>query len=258
MLRPRSQPEAAPEKAPEAQEPSIGVVICGYSDARWPELQEAVRSVERQTRPAHEVVIVIDHNDRLLERARAEFARAHVVANAGQPGLSAARNTGLSHVASTIVAFLDDDAWAAPDWLQALAETFGDEHVIGAGGWIEPRWEDSEPRWLAPEFYWIIGCSYRGLPEAGASLRNPIGANMAFRLTTLTELGGFRQGIGRVRDRPLGDEETALGIEANARWPEARIVHVPSACVHHAVPAQRATWRYLVSRFRSFVQRPPG
>lgn len=223
-------------------------MICAYSEARWHELEEAVRSVEWQTRPARDLVIVIDHNDRLLQHAQSRFWQARVVASEGTRGLSAARNTGLSHVAGTIVAFLDDDACAAPDWLQALADAFADQRTIGAGGWIEPRWGGSEPRWLAPEVYWIIGCSYRGLPHAGTSLRNPIGANMAFRRTVLTELGGFREGIGRVRDRPLGDEETAVGIEANARWPQARIVHVPAARVQHAVPAQRATWRYLISR----------
>ena len=120
--------------------------------------------------------------------------------------------------------------------------------MIGAGGWIAPRWEGIEPRWLAPELYWIVGCSYEGLPPQGAPLRNAIGANMAFRRAALVEVGGFREGIGRVLDRPLGDEETELGIKARARWPEARIVHVPAAHVEHSVPAQRTTWRYLFSR----------
>jgi hypothetical protein len=204
--------------------------------------------VQRQSRPARELVVVIDHNDRLLARARAEFTGATVVANDGGPGLSGARNTGISHVTASIVAFLDDDACAADDWLQAIAGVFDDERVVGAGGWVAPRWESPQPRWLSPELYWIVGCSYRGLPGAGAELRNAIGANMAFRRAALAELGGFSEGIGRVRDRPLGDEETQLGIEARARWPQARILHVPAARAEHSVPAQRATWRYLVSR----------
>lgn len=227
---------------------SIGVVICAYTEARWRELQEAVRSVERQSHPARELVVVIDHNDELLARARVEFAGAKVVANAGRRGLSGARNTGITHMTSRLVAFLDDDACAAPDWLETLARAFHDEHVIGAGGWIAPRWEGVEPRWLAPELFWIVGCSYQGLPPDGAPLRNPIGANMAFRREVFAETGGFDEGIGRVHDRPVGDEETQLGIEARARWPRARILHVPAARVEHSVPAQRATWRYLRSR----------
>jgi hypothetical protein len=236
------------EQPAATQAPSIGVVICAYTEARWRALADAVRSVERQSLPAAELVVVIDHNDRLLARAQAEFAGATVVANTGRRGLSGARNTGVAHVTSSVVAFLDDDACAALDWLQALANAFDDERVIGVGGWIAPRWEDFEPRWLPPELYWIVGCSYQGLPPKGAMLRNAIGANMAFRRSALADVGGFREGVGRVHDRPLGDEETQLGIEVRALWPEARIVHVPTARVEHSVPAPRATRRYLLSR----------
>jgi hypothetical protein len=241
--------EVVPTDAPRAAlEPSIGVVICAYTQARWRELKEAVRSVERQSQPARELVVVIDHNDGLLARARAEFPGANVVANAGRRGLSGARNTGMTHVTTGIVAFLDDDACAAPGWLEALVRVFDNECVIGAAGWIAPRWGGSEPRWLAPELFWIVGCSYRGLPPEGASLRNPIGANMAFRRAAVAEVGGFHEGIGRTHDRPLGDEETQLGIQARARWPQSRIVHVPAARVEHSVPSERATWGYLLSR----------
>lgn len=228
--------------------PSFAVVICAYTEARWGRLEEAVRSVERQSLAAAATAVVVDHNEGLLARARAAFDGVRTLPSDGQPGLSGARNTGLRAVEGEVVAFLDDDAVAAPDWLEQLAEAFADERVLGAGGWIEPRWEGAEPRWLASELYWIVGCSYRGLPGAGAELRNPIGANMAIRRAALLELGGFREGVGRVGARPLGDEETELGIALHARWPHARIVHVPAARVEHWVPAERAGWRYLRSR----------
>jgi hypothetical protein len=249
---------AAGATAHAAQPPSIGVVICAYSEARWDLLIEAVRSVQAQTPPPHELVLVIDHNDRLLERARTALAAdalaptppgaVRVLPSAGTPGLSGARNTGLRALHSELVAFLDDDARAEPGWLAALADAFADPRVLGAGGWIAPRWEAREPRWLAAELNWIVGCSYRGLPPTGAELRNPIGANMAFRRAALLELDGFREGLGRVREQPLGDEETELGIRTHARWPAARIVHVPAARVRHAVPPARASWRYLLAR----------
>jgi glycosyltransferase involved in cell wall biosynthesis len=228
--------------------PSFAIVICAYTEARWGQLEEAVRSVERQSLPAGDTAVVIDHNVPLLARARAAFGGVRVLASNGQQGLSGARNTGLRAVDGEVVAFLDDDAVAAPEWLERLAGAFADERVLGAGGWIAPRWQGREPRWLASDLYWIVGCSYRGLPGDGAELRNPIGANMAFRRSTLLALEGFREGVGRVGARPLGDEETELGIALHARWPHARIVHVPAARVRHWVPAERASWRYLRSR----------
>ncbi len=228
--------------------PSVGVVICAYSSARWTELEEAVASVRRQSLPADEVVVVIDHNEDLLARSRQAFPRARVIPSRGEPGLSGARNTGVHAVSADIVAFLDDDARADPRWLQALADAFSDPQVIGAGGWVVPRWESEICRWLAPEVYWIVGCSYRGLPPAVTDIRNPIGADMAFRREAMEAVGGFREGVGRVRERPVGDEETDLAIRAHARWSETRILHVPGARVYHDVPAARTSWHYVVAR----------
>jgi GT2 family glycosyltransferase len=227
---------------------SLGVVICAFSDARWDCLAEAVGSVVGQSLPADELVVVIDHNAQLLARARAAFRRAHVIPSQGRRGLSGARNTGFYALQTDIAAFLDDDAAADKHWLESLVGEFADPAVIAAGGWVAPRWESGECRWLAPELRWIVGCSYRGLPRGVAEIRNPIGANMAFRRAVLVGVGGFREDVGRIGDRPLGDEETDLSIRARAQWPDARILHVPAARVEHAVPPVRTRWRYLVSR----------
>lgn len=231
-----------------AATPSVGVVICAYSSARWAELEEAVASVSRQSRPADEVVVVIDHNEDLLARSREAFPQARVVPSRGQAGLSGARNTGFDALHADIVAFLDDDARADPRWLETLAVAFDDPQVIGAGGWVVPRWQSEVCRWLAPEIYWIVGCSYRGLPPAVTEIRNPIGADMAFRREAMAALGGFREDVGRVREQPVGDEETDLAIRAHARWSGTRILHVPGARVYHDVPASRASWHYVVAR----------
>jgi len=43
---------------------TLSVVICAYTEARWADLSAAIESVRTQERPAHEIVLVIDHNDR--------------------------------------------------------------------------------------------------------------------------------------------------------------------------------------------------
>jgi glucosyl-dolichyl phosphate glucuronosyltransferase len=162
---------------------SIGVVICTFSDARWSALQEAVASVLRQSRPPDELAVVIDHNDVLLARARDAFPDALVVASEAPAGLSGARDTGVRQLRSDIVAFLDDDACAEPDWLQTILAAFDDGRVIAVGGWVEPRWEDGAPRWLAPELYWVVGCSYRGLPPVIAATYATLNATSAHEAT---------------------------------------------------------------------------
>ncbi len=194
---------------------------------------------------------MIDHNDALSERARERFAPAEevqVVDGDGAPGLSHARNTGIAAARGDVIAFLDDDAVAAGDWLEKLAAVYDDERVVGVGGAIEPNWLTPRPASFPPEFDWVVGCTYRGHPTTRTPVRNLIGANMSFRRDVFAEVGGFRSDIGRVGTRPVGCEETELCIRVSRARPDALIVYEPDARVVHSVPPSRATWGYFIRR----------
>jgi hypothetical protein len=75
-----------------------------------------------------------------------------------------------------------------------------------------------------------------------------LGANMSFRTEELRQIGGFREGIGRIGTVPLGCEETEACIRMARQFPGGQIRFEPTARVHHHVPAERATWRYLLRR----------
>jgi glucosyl-dolichyl phosphate glucuronosyltransferase len=226
----------------------VSVIICAYTDRRWDDLQAAVSSVQCQSVVAHEVLVVIDHNPGLYQKASAAFDGVIVIENTQPQGLSGARNTGIAHATGTYIAFLDDDAVAEPLWLASLLATFKDEMVMGAGGTVAPAWVDRQPRWFPPEFYWVVGCSYQGMPETTTSIRNPIGANMIFRREIFAVAGDFRTEIGRIGTLPIGCEETELCIRARQQWPQRYILFVPAAMVRHRIPPGRATWRYFASR----------
>ena len=228
--------------------PDVSVVVCAYSDERWDDLVAAVRSLARQTVAPREVVVVVDHNPGLLARAREELPGIVAIANEEPRGLSGARNSGLARASGAVVAFLDDDALAAPDWIERLGAPYADERVIAVGGSVVPLWATRRPRAFPQEFDWVVGCSYRGLPRALSPVRNLIGANMSFRRRVFDEVGGFRTGIGRVGTLPVGCEETELCIRARHRDPGAIVLFDPEARVLHRVPAARTRWRYFASR----------
>ncbi len=232
-------------QAPDA-DASVGVVISSYSTERRDMLRAAASSVLAQS--PHEVIVVIDHNDALLMEARATMGGVRVVPNEEARGLSGARNTGLRHSTADVIAFLDDDAEARPGWLAAWTDAFGEPRVVGAGGWVAPRWATRPPEWLPAEFHWVVGCSYRGLPVDRCPIRNPIGANMAFRREALLAVGGFKAGIGRTGTTPLGCEETECAIRVLRRRPGSVILHLPDARVDHWIPMERATWSYFRAR----------
>lgn len=230
-----------------AAAPTVSVVICTWTGGRWNELCAAVESVRGQSYPPLETIVVVDHSSELLDRARAELPDVVVAPNLETRGLSGARNSGLGLACGEVVAFLDDDAVAAPDWLRRLALEFEDERVLGVGGSIVPVWEE-RPSWFPAEFGWVVGCTYRGLPRERAPVRNLIGASMCFRRNLFTELGGFRSGIGRVGTRPVGCEETEFCLRAGRAHPDECFVYQPLARVHHSVPVHRARWRYFLAR----------
>lgn len=226
----------------------ISVVICTYTDERWTDLIDAIESVRAQTVPPRELIVVVDHNEPLAARLRSMYSDVVVVPNAEERGLSGARNSGVAAAHGAIIAFLDDDAVAVPDWLAHLHAAYADPHVLGAGGTIEAAWPHARPAWFPAEFDWVVGCTYLGMPTTRSAVRNLIGANISFRREVFAGVGGFRHGIGRIGKRPLGGEETELCIRARQRWPLAVFLYEPRAHVYHHVAPARTTWSYFWAR----------
>ena len=238
----------------------ISVIICAYSEKRWSDLVAAVESVQRQTLPPKEIIVVIDHNSILLERVQKHLTGVIAIENSKSKGLSGARNSGGAEAQGEILAFLDDDAMAQPDWLKNLSACYMDLSVIGVGGRIEPYWEAAHPFWFPKEFNWVIGCTYQEMPTKNAHVRNMIGANMSMRKDILESTGGFREDFGCDKDTNTaqgtlkwfkhyaGDEETEFCIRASQRYPNTTWLYKASAIVHHRVSIDRARLAYFVWR----------
>ncbi len=228
------------------------VAICAYTMDRWASLVAALDSVLAQLGPDDEVLVVIDHNEALLDRATAAFGgypRVRVVKNDGPRGLSGARNTAVALTGAGLVAFLDDDAVAGEHWLAGMRTALAAPEVYGVGSAARPRWPGgNRPAWFPPEYDWVVGCSYLGQPTAAADVRNVIGAGMAFRAEAFTLAGDFSHAVGRIGTAPTGCEETELCIRVRQARPQARITYLPEIWVTHEVTQQRLRVRYFVRR----------
>ena len=226
----------------------VSIIICAYTQLRWDDIVASVTSATDQPEAA-EVILVIDHEETLLKRAQLRWPELSVIPNTERQGLSGARNTGVAAARGRIVAFLDDDAAAADDWLSWLVQPFTDPDVAAVGGRADPVWPHADaPRILPPELFWIVGCSYLGLPTTRSDVRNVIGCSMAFRREILINLGGFNVDTGRVGRVPLGCEETELCIKVHQADATARVVYEPRAVVRHRVSTDRTGWSYLIRR----------
>jgi glycosyltransferase involved in cell wall biosynthesis/GT2 family glycosyltransferase len=234
----------------QANAPSISVLICAYTLDRLEVLSRAIESVSSQQTPAREIVLAIDHSAELMAEAERRWPNLRLVENTEEQGLSGARNSGVVACTGNIVAFLDDDAVAAPDWLTRLLEAYRNPDVLGVGGAVHPAWAEGKPSWFPAEFDWVVGCTHSGMPSGPAAVRNLVGANMSLRRDNLIEVGGFRHELGRVGTIPAGCEETDLCIRIGQRWPQGKILYDPAVSVDHLVPASRATRSYFTSRCR--------
>jgi cellulose synthase/poly-beta-1,6-N-acetylglucosamine synthase-like glycosyltransferase len=269
MAKPEVNVVAEPgERAAEVEysTPDVTVIVLAYSMERWSLTCDAVESVLSQTFPPREIILCIDGNvelaDRLrqrwphepeqtpairvVERKREERAstltpdgpqRRSSYASHGSH-IAAGRNAAVKLATTEIVAFLDDDATANPDWLQRLLGPFSNPSVLAVGGAPLPVYAKPRPRWFPAEFDWVFGCAYAGLPTTTAPVLRLIGANMAARRKDILAIGGLRS---------LADD-LDMSHRLLERSPRNGLIYEPRAIVHHYVHEQRLTWRYFMRR----------
>jgi GT2 family glycosyltransferase len=230
-------------------EDDITVIVCAFTQRRLQVTVACIEAVLAQSPAAAAVVVVVDHNEALQAQLAERFGdpRVTVMSNPRERGLSHARNAGVERCTTPLVAFIDDDAIPDPGWLAGLRAALESEAVVAAGGHARPRWAQEQPRWLAPELLWTVGCSYAGMVRAGPA-RNPLGCNMAFRADVFARVGGFDPAVGRLGSKPLGCEETELCLRTLRDQPGAAVVIIEGAEVDHLVTAERCRRRYVVRR----------
>lgn len=231
---------------------SVSVIITAFSIERAKTIKLCIDSMKSQTLPPLEVILVLDPVESIIAFYRNFIpSYVHIVVSTGF-GMSNARNSAIKVAKGDVVAFIDDDAFASKDWVERIVSDYEDPNVIGVGGAIKPLWESSNPVWLPEELYWIVGCSYRGLPNNKQSVRNPIGANMSFRRRIFQKVGFFNTPflIGRNAHfhNLLGAEEAQFSLRALRKIEFSKIIYDPAIIVNHLVPMRRLSIKYLITR----------
>jgi cellulose synthase/poly-beta-1,6-N-acetylglucosamine synthase-like glycosyltransferase len=210
-------------------------------------LKSAVESALSQSYPVTEVIVCIDHNMEMAERCRKIWDHQDdpspipiiILENKYEGRLGSARNTGVERATGDVVAFLDDDATADPDWLTFLMAPYQREEVVAVGGAPLPVFETSRPAWFPPQLDWVFGCYYDGLPSELSPVHRLIGASMSARREALNAIGGFHS--------DNHDDMDMCHRLAHERGHQT-ILMEPRAIVYHNVGAERVTWSYLWRR----------
>jgi GT2 family glycosyltransferase len=197
MLRARREGEDSP-RAPESVPPASVIVVCFNSQST---LARCLKHLFDQDHPNYEVIVVDDGSTdgtaAVAESAAAERPLKLVRAKRNR-GCPAARNLGLREARGEIVAFVDADGFAAPDWLSRLTASFAVDR--GIGGVASTVFFDDNPLVLngaggtANRQGWAADLSmnepYEGVQFADDALY-AMGCGMAFRRESLARVGSF-------------------------------------------------------------------
>lgn len=227
--------------------PQISAVICTYD--RYDLLPGAIESLQRQSRSLEEFeIIVVDNSpDQVVSESFAKRYRSAPNLRwivECKAGLSNARNVGAHKARAPLVAYLDDDAVATPNWLQALESAFCDfgDSAHAVGGRVDPIWGASRPPWLPDDLLGSVSVVNWGGEARYAKPREWVaGTNVAFRTERLLAVGGFSVHLGRHRSDHslLSNDETDVINRLNEN--SGRLVYAPEAVVGHLVTPERLT-----------------
>lgn len=235
-------------------QPLVTVAICTY--ARPISLRRALDSLLAQTLPRRDFeILVVDNTPDPggLADVRVSYASSDVMtwAHEPTPGLSRARNLAIRAARGEILAFIDDDAMARPNWLASMLDTFraSGPKTEAAGGRVDPIWTRPRPAWLHEE---LLG--YLSIVNWGGERRTLDGAewiagtNMAFRTDALRATRGFLNELGRCGPGHslLSNEEQEILNHIRARG--GHVVYAPDMCVDHTIGAERLTQSWFRKR----------
>jgi len=237
------------------------VVISTYR--RRDALSQLLRTLARQTLPLHRFEVLVVNNDpgddiaSMVTGIREELFASRPdrlrLMTCPLRGLSHARNAGIGAARGEVVVFIDDDAVAAPDWLERLLDAYRSDPKLGVvGGRILLVTPDPAPEWLSEEAWPLWGHLDPGpeeLFQTDSWMDYPWGGNWSARRRLLIEIGGFRHGYGRRGDDYGGGEEVVAASLIQKLGFGVAIE--PRAVVEHRPDPSRFTQDYVRKTIRS-------
>lgn len=220
------------------QEPLISVIIPCFNQGRF--LSDAINSVQRQTYPNVEVIVVNDGSADDTESVARSFANV-VYYRQTNAGLSAARNAGIKKSNGSFLVFLDADDILYPHALETHLQWLSGEpgwaFVSGGHDKVDERLcpmdAGEEPaRPITHHYRALLGGNYIGM-HAAVMYRRSVFDTFAFD-TTLRACEDYDLYLKIARDHPIGHHTVKVAayrrhgssMSANALWMLSQVLHV--------------------------------
>jgi glycosyltransferase involved in cell wall biosynthesis len=217
----------------------LSVIIASYNSGTL--LQNCLESLKNQkTDQLFEIIVVDSSSDGAVQRIGERFPEVKLYRFPERKFCGDARNFGLSVARGEIIAFIDADCRAAPNWVGQILRAH-QSSMLAIGGVIANGNPDSNIGWAAYfcEFsQWMPNTSFRRLTDIAA-------ANMSYKKRCFEEFGEFIEGT--------------YSSDTEFHWRLGRKGHslqfVPSVVVfHHNIDQFKAYIRHEFEHGRSFAK----
>jgi mycofactocin system glycosyltransferase len=179
--------------------PKVSILIPSYNRAAA--LKRCLQSLEALNYPADclEIVVIDDASSdkteamlsEYIQQAGAKGRQVRSVRHAQRKGVALSRNTGAEAARYDLLAYIDSDCVASPEWLNDLVPAFQDIHIAAVGGTIRAldriallgRYED------------VRSSLFMGMRAQQVRLEEPLSylptANLLVRRAAWRQISGF-------------------------------------------------------------------
>ncbi len=199
----------------------ISVVIPTRNRAQ--SLARCLESLAGQRLPPHEVIVVDNASADRTVRVASEFSGMLAVKYVYEalPDVARARNRGIEHATGDVVAFIDDDCTADPDWTEVLSRLHGETGGLVVGGVARNGypgvllcrlWQTVYGLWFnAVNRLDGGGCAFE-LPAVACPVKTLMTNNVSYARDVLRRAGRFMPGAGMNEDAEFHYRLSGLGV----------------------------------------------
>jgi glycosyltransferase involved in cell wall biosynthesis len=235
----------------------LSIVICTYKRPLL--LKRALLSIIDQLSDFYlnyEIVVVdnnsCDNSSDICQDLANGFGVEIVFISEFNRGISFVRNRALKEVKFPYILFIDDDAWASPNWIKNITSPVQNSEILERPfcvvGPVKLVWEGrGKPDWF-PKQYESLLCEYNYGPDSMFLSKNDylLTTNVLFHTETIKKIGEFNTDLGRIGDITLGGEDNEIFQRLYRN--NIKVWYQADALVYHPVPLERQTMSYLKDR----------
>lgn len=196
----------------------IAVVVSAYNEEKL--IGKCLKALQNQTFPKQNYeILVVDNNSTDKTAKIAQEAGVKVLTYKEKNIVAAVRNYGAAHVDSPIIAFMDGDSVAEPDWLQSIHDLMQNKKIVAVTGVALPMNGKLLLKFLFESYNQLLRLSQL----TGTVL--PWGFNLAIKKTAFDQIQGYNTNFPSY-------EDAEIGIRLQKKFGKKSIIYSQKLKVH--------------------------